>query len=50
LVSITETVFENSFTTYTLLVLGFTAMPIGKVFTSIPELESLELFDANVLD
>ena len=41
-VSITDTVLEYSFATYTLFVLGFTAMPTGKVCTSIPELDSLE--------
>src|SRR5919108_2329940 len=38
-VSRTDTVLEYSFATYNFFILGFTAIPTGKVFTSIPELD-----------
>src|SRR5215211_2440255 len=38
-VSRTDTVLEYSFATYTFFILGFTAIPTGKVFTSTPELD-----------
>src|SRR5215217_9000844 len=40
-VSKTDTVLEYSFATYTFFVLGFTAIPTGKVFTSMPEVDEL---------
>jgi hypothetical protein len=40
-VSRTDTVLEYSFATYTFFVLGLTAIPTGKVFTSMPELYKL---------
>src|SRR5918994_1781980 len=40
-VSRTDTVLEYSFATYTFFILGFTAIPTGKVFTSTPELDKL---------